>query len=208
MNTSRENAPAGSGIFGPLLVDDPEAQQRLHARLVVAAEAEGILDVAYRVIDTPVGSLLLAATDRGLVRVAYDGQNHDSVLAELAQRISPRLLSAPGRLEPVVREIGEYFTGRREAFDVPLDFRLARGFRRGVLTQLLKIGYGKTATYARVAAATGSPKAVRAVGSACATNPIPIVVPCHRVVRSDGSIGGYAGGSEAKSALLALEAST
>jgi len=109
-------------------------------------------------------------------------------------------------LDPVAREIEEYFAGRRSQFDVALDFRLSQGFRRNVLGRLCEIGYGQTASYAAVAAAAGNPKAVRAVGSACATNPLPIVVPCHRVVRSDGSIGQYAGGLEAKRTLLALEA--
>lgn len=190
-----------------LFHDDSAAQERLHDRLVAAADAEGILDVAYRSIDTPVGPLLLAATDQGLVRVAYAGEDHDSVLTTLAQSISPRVLNAPARLDAAAREIDEYFTGRRVSFDMPLDLRLSRGFRREVLAQLLEIGYGKTATYAWVAAAAGSPKAVRAAGSACAANPIPVVIPCHRVVRSDGTIGRYAGGSEIKKALLALEAS-
>lgn len=196
----------GAEVFGALLADDDEALRRLHARLAAAADAEGILDVAYRTVDTPVGSLLLAVTDQGLVRVAYANQGHESVLATLAERVSPRVLNAPARLDPVARQIDEYFTGRRVAFDVPLDFRLARGFRRAVLTHLLEIGYGKTATYAWVAGAAGNPKAVRAVGSACATNPLPVVVPCHRVVRSDGTTGGYAGGPRAKQTLLALEA--
>jgi methylated-DNA-[protein]-cysteine S-methyltransferase len=202
-----EDNGSGADIFAPLLVDDAEAQRRLHARLVAAADAEGILDVAYRTIETPIGSLLLAATDRGLVRVAFESEDHDSVLAALSRRISPRVLKAPDRLDTVAREIDQYFDRRRDAFDVPLDLRLARGFRREVLTHLLEIGYGKTATYAWVAAAAGKPNAVRAAGSACANNPIPVVVPCHRVVRSDGSVGGYAGGTEVKRTLLALEAS-
>ncbi len=205
MNTT-EDHPAD--MIEQLFYNDSSAQERLHDRLVAAAEAEGILDVAYRCIDTPVGTLLLAATAEGLVRVAYAGENHDSVLTSLAQTISPRLLNAPARLDLAAREIDEYFTGRRMSFDIPLDLRLSRGFRREVLAQLLVIGYGKTATYAWVAAAAGSPKAVRAAGSACATNPIPVVIPCHRVVRSDGTIGRYAGGSDIKKALLALEAST
>jgi methylated-DNA-[protein]-cysteine S-methyltransferase len=207
MKTVGEGNGSGAGVFAPLLVDDAEAQQRLHARLVAAADAEGILDVAYRTIETPIGSLLLAATDRGLVRVAFESEDHDSVLAALSERISPRVLKAPERLDTVAREIDQYFDRRRDAFDVPLDLRLARGFRREVLTHLLEIGYGKTATYAWVAAAAGKPNAVRAAGSACANNPIPVVVPCHRVVRSDGSVGGYAGGTEVKQTLLALEAS-
>ena len=177
----------------------------LHDRLVAAAQADGLLDVAYRTLDTPVGTLLLAATEQGLVRVAYDVEGHDAVLATLASRVSPRVLAAPGRLDPVARELDEYFAGSRRAFDAPLDRRLSSGFRAEVLRHLPEIGYGHTESYAQVAAAAGNARAVRAVGSACATNPLPVVVPCHRVVRSDGSIGGYAGGPAAKRALLTLE---
>ncbi|NBH06916.1 methylated-DNA--[protein]-cysteine S-methyltransferase [Amycolatopsis sp. SID8362] len=178
----------------------------MHAKLVAAADREGLLDVAYRTLDTPVGSLLLAATKQGLVKVAFDRQDHDAVLAELAAIISPRILRAPARLDPVVRQLDEYFTGGRHTFDVPLDLRLARGFRLSVLEHLPEISYGHTESYAQVAAAAGSPKAVRAVGTACALNPLPVVVPCHRVVRSDGSYGQYAGGEEAKRLLLTMEA--
>ena len=184
-----------------------EAELRaLHDRLAGRAEAAGLLDVAYRTIDTPVGTLLLAATPQGLIRVAYASEDHDAVLAALAGRISPRILNAPRRLDAVARELEEYFAGARRRFDVPLDLRLATGFRRTVLSQLPGIGYGQTASYAAVAAAAGSPRAVRAVGTACATNPLPIVVPCHRVIRSDGSPGRYLGGPDAKQLLLRLEA--
>jgi methylated-DNA-[protein]-cysteine S-methyltransferase len=178
----------------------------LHARLAAAAQRDGILDVAYRVIETPVGSLLVAATETGLVRVAYATENHDAVLQSLADRISPRILAAPARLDHVARELEEYFGGHRQRFDVPLDWRLSAGFRSTVLHHLPEIGYGQTASYAAVARLAGHPKAVRAVGSACATNPLPVIVPCHRVVRSDGGMGGYLGGAEAKSILLTLEA--
>jgi methylated-DNA-[protein]-cysteine S-methyltransferase len=177
----------------------------LHLRLAARAEAEGLLDVAYRTLDTPVGSLLLAATDRGLVRVAYEIQGHDQALESLAARVSPRILNAPARLDTASREIDEYFASRRTEFDLPLDFSLAHGFRRTVLSHLPEIGYGNTASYAAVAALAGSPRAFRAVGTACAANPLPVVVPCHRVIRSDGSLSGYAGGPAAKQALLALE---
>ena len=180
---------------------------RLQARLAAAAEAEGILDVAYRTVDTPVGPLLLAATEQGLVRVAYPNQGHDAVLQALADRVSPRVLHAPGRLDPVARQLDDYFAGRRQRFDVPLDWRLSTGFRSTVLHHLaIDVDYGHTASYAALAALAGNPKAVRAVGTACATNPLPVVVPCHRVVRSDGAIGNYAGGVEAKRTLLELEA--
>lgn len=179
---------------------------RLHDRLAVAAQAGGVLDVAYRTLDTPVGPLLLAATERGLVRVGFAREDHDAILQALADRISPRILAAPARLDAAARQLDDYFAGRRRAFDLPLDWQLSAGFRRTVLHQLAGIGYGRTASYAAVAALAGSPKAVRAVGTACATNPLPIVLPCHRVVRSDGAAGGYIGGGEAKRILLTLEA--
>jgi methylated-DNA-[protein]-cysteine S-methyltransferase len=140
-----------------------------------------------------------------LVRVAYACEGHEEVLATLADRVSPRILSAPKRLDTVAREMDEYFAGSRTRFDLPIDYRLSAGFRRQVLDHLPDIVYGTTASYAAVAALAGSPRAVRAVGSACATNPLPVVIPCHRVIRSDGTPGGYAGGQAAKLTLLALE---
>ena len=178
----------------------------LHARLAAAAQRDGVLDVAYRILDSPVGPLLVAATELGLVRVAFAIEDHDDVLQHLADRVSPRILLAPGRLDTAARELDEYFAGARTAFDVPLDWRLSAGFRSTVLHHLPEIAYGQTASYATVAQLAGNPKAVRAVGSACATNPLPVVVPCHRVVRSDGAMGGYLGGVEAKRTLLTLEA--
>lgn len=178
----------------------------LHARLADAAQADGLLDLAYRTLDSPVGRLLLVATEQGLVRVAFETEDHGVVLQSLADRVSPRILAAPGRLDRTARELDEYFAGRRHAFDLALDWRLSAGFRNTVLHHLPEIGYGRTATYAAVAQLAGHPRAVRAVGGACATNPLPIVVPCHRVVRTDGRIGGYLGGPDAKRALLALEA--
>jgi methylated-DNA-[protein]-cysteine S-methyltransferase len=198
--------PGPRQLLGPLWDTDAEAAARLHARLVAAAAREGVLDVAYRMMDTPVGRLLLAATEQGLVRVAYPSQGHDAALAQLAETVSPRILSAPQRLDPVARQLEEYFAHQRRAFDVPLDLRLAAGFRRSVLAHLTDIPYGRTESYAQVATAAGSPRAVRAAGTACATNPVPILLPCHRVVRSDGSPGKYAGGADAKRALLSLEA--
>jgi methylated-DNA-[protein]-cysteine S-methyltransferase len=182
-----------------------ESMARLHARLVEAASSEDLVDVAYRILDTPVGSLLLAATTVGVVRIAFDAQCHDAVLDDLARKVSPRVLRAPARLDLAARQLDEYFSGRRHSFDLPLDLQLARGFRRLVLGRLTDLDYGSMASYAAVAAALGNPKAARAVGTACAANPVPVVVPCHRVVRSDGSAGGYVGGVEAKRALLALE---
>ena len=193
-------------VLAPIVADEAHTVARLRDQLVVAAEADQLLDVAYRTVDSPVGTLLLAATDQGLVRVAYEREDHDHVLQGLSERISPRILRAPRRLDQAARQLAEYFTGERRDFVLPLDFRLAHGFRRAVLAHLVLINYGHTETYAEVAAATGHARAVRAVGTACATNPMPVVVPCHRVLRSDGKLGGYVGGLEVKAALLSLEA--
>jgi methylated-DNA-[protein]-cysteine S-methyltransferase len=163
-------------------------------------------EVSYRTVDTPIGQLLLAATEAGLVRVGFEREDHQRVLAALAARLTPRIRPAPRRLVAAAAQLDEYFAGRRREFELPLDLSLASGFRRTVLGRLRDIGYGRTASYAAVAAAAGRPRAVRAVGSACATNPLPVVLPCHRVVRSDGSYGGYLGGPTAKRLLLALEA--
>ncbi|MFJ8673152.1 methylated-DNA--[protein]-cysteine S-methyltransferase [Streptomyces sp. NPDC093589] len=187
---------------------DDAALARLRSRLAEDADDVGILDVAYRTLDTPIGSLLLAATEDGLVKVAFEIQDHAAVLAQLADTISPRLLRAPARLDEASRQLDEYFAGHRRRFDVPLDWRLSKGFRRSALIHLPDIGYGHTASYAQVALASGNPRAVRAVGTACATNPLPLIVPCHRVVRSDGSMGRYAGGVEAKRFLLDMEGAT
>ena len=198
--------PEAAELFAGLPETDPGAERRLHAQLAAAAADAGLLDVAYRTVDSPYGALLLAATERGLVRVAWEREDHDRVLAQLADRVSPRVLRAPARLDLAAREIEEYLERRRTGFDLPLDLRLASGFRRTVLDRLREVGYGRTVSYGQLAAAAGSPRAVRAVGTACARNPLPLVVPCHRVVRGDGSVGQYAGGSEVKRALLGLEA--
>ena len=185
--------------------DNPAQLSRLRERLAAAAQQDGILDVSYRVIDSPVGPLLLAGTEQGLVRIAFAGEGHDAVLQALADKISPRVLHAPARLDAAARELGEYFAGQRRGFDLPLDWRLAAGFRRTVLSHLPEIGYGRTASYAAVARLAGNPRAIRAAATACATNPLPVVVPCHRVVLADGRIGNYRGGPEAKRTLLTLE---
>ncbi len=203
---STKHEPEAADILDALPAVTEVQLRALHDRLADRADSGGVLDVAYRTLDTPVGPLLLAATAVGLVRVAYNVENHDHVLTILAAELSPRILRAPKRLDTAAREIDEYFAGRRHEFGLPLDFSLSKGFRRMVLSHLSDIAYGHTASYAAVAAAAGNPKAVRAVGTACATNPLPVVVPCHRVIRSDGSFGGYVGGPEAKRALLALEA--
>lgn len=180
--------------------------ERLLGRLVDEADRRSEVDVAYRTVDGPVGPLLLAATPAGLVRVAFASEGEDAVLQELADRVSPKVLPLPARLDETARELDEYFAGRRHRFDVALDWQLSGGYRREVLAHLaVDVEYGHTTSYAGLAAMTGSPRAVRAVGTACATNPIPVVVPCHRVVRSDGSMGRYRGGEEAKHVLLELE---
>ena len=185
---------------------DADTLLRLRHRLGLAADAEGLLDVAYTTIDSPVGTLLLAATPQGLVRVAYDIEDHDRVLDALAQQLSPRVLRAPKRLDSAARELGEYFSRQRRGFDLPLDLSLSKGFRQLVQRHLPEIGYGQTRTYKQVAELVGNPKAVRAVGTACATNPLPVVVPCHRVLPANGAPGGYVGGPDAKKTLLSLEA--
>ncbi len=136
----------------------PAELSRLHERLTAAAQRDGILDVAYRTIDSPVGSLLLAATEQGLIRVAYASEGHEAVLQTLAMRISPRILHAPGRLDAAARELGEYFAGHRRRFDLPLDLQLSAGFRRTVLSHLTEIDYGRTASYAAVAQLAGQPE--------------------------------------------------
>lgn len=194
-----------STTSGDAVAPDAASLRTLHDRLVARAQCDGLLDVAYRVIDTPVGRVLVAVGEAGVLRVAFEVQGHDTALSDLAARVSPRVLEGGARLDPVLRELDEYFAGTRRTFDVPLDLRLARGFRRDVLATLREVSYGSTASYGQVAAAVGHPRAVRAVGTACALNPVPLLLPCHRVVRSDGTPGGYAGGGEAKRVLLAWE---
>jgi methylated-DNA-[protein]-cysteine S-methyltransferase len=191
----------------PALTEVPaETLTRLHRQLEADAAEQDLLDIAYRTVETPVGELLLAATSQGLVRIAYASEDLDAVLQTLATKISPRILRAPRRLDAAAGQLDDYFAGRRRNFQLPLDLQLSTGFRRSVLDHLRAIAYGTTESYAAVAAATGHATAVRAVGSACATNPLPVVVPCHRVLRSDGSLGGYLGGLAVKRALLDLEA--
>ncbi len=171
-----------------------------------AALAAGLLDVAYTSHDSPLGRLLLACTPKGLVRVAYvDFEDENQVLGELAQRVSPRVLSAPRRLDDVRRELEEYFVGTRQAFNVPLDWQLLKGFGRRVLGATARIPYGSVSTYKGVATGAGSPNAFRAAGNALGANPIPIVLPCHRVLHSGGGLGGYTGGLDRKRTLLAIE---
>jgi methylated-DNA-[protein]-cysteine S-methyltransferase len=208
MNRTPEPSPAPSSsaaVAEELLPLEDSALADLHACLAARAEQDGLLEVAYRTVDSPVGPLLLAATPQGLVRIAYEREGFDAVLESLAARIGPRVLAAPRPLDAAATELEEYFAGNRRAFDLPLDHALSSGFRAVVQQALPQIDYGRTRTYKEVAELVGNPRAVRAVGTACATNPLPLVVPCHRVLRSDGSLGGYLGGAEAKTLLLALE---
>jgi methylated-DNA-[protein]-cysteine S-methyltransferase len=171
-----------------------------------AAAAAGLLDVAYATLDSPVGPLLVATTPRGLVRIAYvDNADEDAVLEHLATHVSPRILAAPRRVDEPRRELDEYFAGRRRNFELSLDWRLVRGFARRVLQATSQIPFGATATYKQVAAQAGSPRASRAAGNALGSNPIPIVVPCHRILHSSGGLGGYTGGVEKKRLLLGVE---
>ncbi len=170
------------------------------------AARAGLLDVAYATCPSPVGDLLLAATPAGLVRIAYlDGDSLDGVLTGLARRVSPRVLSSPRRLDAPRRELEEYFAGRRRAFDISLDRRLLGPFGRRILTATAAIPYGSVSTYAEIARAAGSPRGARAAGNALGANPLPIVLPCHRVLRAGGKLGGYTGGLDRKRTLLAIE---
>ena len=169
-----------------------------------AADA-GLLDLAYAEIDSPLGPLLAVSTPAGLVHLGYPNRPRDAQLEQLAERISPRIVEAPGRLDEVRRELDEYFAGRRHDFGLALDWQLTAGFVRAVLERTAAIPFGETRTYGEVAAAAGSPRAFRAAGRALGANPIPIVVPCHRVLRSGGALGGYGGGLDVKRELLTLE---
>ncbi len=177
------------------------AAQRLTRRIA----EEALADVSYAPVDSPFGTLLLAATKRGLVRVAFPEENVDTTLQRLALRISPRIVQAPGPLEQMRRELDEYFDGRRRQFELPLDWTLVGPFARRVLGVTSEIPYGGVLSYAEVAAEAGSPRGSRAAGNALGSNPIPIVVPCHRVLRSGGALGGYGGGLDRKRFLLELE---
>jgi methylated-DNA-[protein]-cysteine S-methyltransferase len=178
-----------------------EAARRLSERIT----AEGLADVSYAPVDSPFGTLLLAATKRGLVRLAFPEEGIDPVLERLASRVSPRIVQAPAPLDQVRRELDEYFEGRRRSFELQLDWALVGPFGRRVLGAAAEIPYGGVLSYAQVAAEAGSPRGSRAAGNALGANPIPIVVPCHRVLRSGGALGGYAGGPQRKRWLLELE---
>ncbi len=205
MSNDNENTPLEQSLReleGPA----PAAWERMRRDLAGAAERSGLIDVAFERHDSPLGVIIVGATREGLVRVGLPAEDEDAVLQQLAERLSPRVLEAPAELDDVRRELDEYFDGRRHEFDLPLDWSLTTGdFRRKILERTARIPYGETASYRDVATRAGSPNAVRAAGSALATNPLPIVVPCHRVLRSGGGLGGYAGGPETKAALLHLE---
>ncbi|MGN6744209.1 MAG: methylated-DNA--[protein]-cysteine S-methyltransferase [Amnibacterium sp.] len=194
-------------LLAPLPVPDtdPALLERLHARLEDRAVGADAPDVHYRHVDSPLGPLLVAATEQGVARLAFAIEDEAAVLDGLAARVGPRVLRAPRRLDAAARWLDAYFTGAHDPYPGPLDLRLARGFRLAVLERLRAVPFGATISYAALAARADAPRAVRAVGTACATNPVPLVVPCHRVVRSDGTTGAYRGGAEAKVRLLALE---
>ena len=187
-------------------VDVTDDAARASERAAAAARALGLTDVSYAFEPSPVGDLLVAVTPRGLIRIAYNAEERsDQILEELARRVSPRVVEAPAALDPVRRELDEYFEGKRTSFDIAVDWRLHDGFGRRVLKATARIPFGKVLTYAEVAAKAGSPRGSRAAGNALGSNRIPIVVPCHRVVRSGGKLGGYTGGVERKEYLLELE---
>ena len=186
--------------------------QAASGRFLARAEEEGLLDVAYGSVDSPVGELLAAVTPRGLLRLSYDPSRNDAVLEQISERVSPRVLEDPARLDEVRRELDEYFEGRRRHFELPLDWSLTKGFVQKILRATARLDYGELATYKQMAEAAGSPRATRAAGNALGSNPIPIVVPCHRIVRTGGKVGGYGGslgpyigGPGIKERLLKLE---
>jgi methylated-DNA-[protein]-cysteine S-methyltransferase len=178
---------------------------RLSAWIAERAGEVGLLDLAYCEVDSPIGKLLAVATPDGLVKLGFADVPIEAQLEQLSAAISPRLLEAPARLDPVRRELDEYFAGKRHDFDLPIDWRLTGGFVQLVLRETARIPFGETRTYAEMAAVAGSPRAFRAAGSALGANPIPVVVPCHRVLRTGGGLGGYAGGLDVKRELLRLE---
>jgi methylated-DNA-[protein]-cysteine S-methyltransferase len=180
--------------------------ERAARKFADRAAGDGLVDVAYTMIESPIGNVLVAATHRGLVRVAFgDFMNAGDVIEDLSTRVSPRVMEVPSFFDGVRKELDEYFRGRRTSFDLPLDWSLTRGFTRRVLKRTADIPYGEVSTYRDVAAAAGSPRGFRAAGNALGSNPIPIVVPCHRVLHSGGGLGGYGGGLERKEFLLRLE---
>ena len=179
--------------------------EQMRAALARRAADDGLLDVAHGTYDSPLGSLTVMVTPRGLVRLSYPGEGIAAQLQELADRVSPRILEAPERTDLVRRQLDEYFDGARRTFDVPIDWRLVRGFAAGVLRSTARIPFGSVSSYREVATDAGSPNAYRAAGNALGSNPVPIVVPCHRVLHAGGGLGGYTGGLDRKRFLLRLE---
>jgi methylated-DNA-[protein]-cysteine S-methyltransferase len=188
-----------------MTTDAVTIDHHLWTRFRDRASDAGLVDVAYATVDSPIGRLLVAGTRKGLVRVAFETEDADSVLEELATELSPRVLEAPAKLDFARRELDDYFEGRLQRFALPVDWSLSRGFTGRVLHRIARIPYGSVLSYAEIAKRLGAPRAARAVGNACGSNPIPIVVPCHRVVRTGGALGGYGGGLPRKRWLLALE---
>jgi methylated-DNA-[protein]-cysteine S-methyltransferase len=185
--------------------DLPGDSSRAAERFAERAAEKGLVDVAYALVDSPLGTLLAARTRRGLVELAYGGEQPDSLLVELSEKLSPRVLEAPGRLDDVRRQLEEYFEGRRTDFELPIDWSLSRGFTQRILQATAKVPFGELATYRDIASRAGNERAVRAAGNALGSNHMPIVVPCHRIVRTGGALGGYTGGLERKEYLLRLE---
>ena len=177
---------------------------QLDRRFRTAALDEGLLDVTWELADTPLGTLLLARTERGLCRIGYDPEP-DRAAEALARAFGQRVLRVPGALDDARRQLDEYFEGRRQTFELELDLGLSRDFSRRVLLELARVPYGEVTTYGALASRAGRPRAARAVGTVMNRNPIPIVLPCHRVVGASGSLVGYGGGIERKQALLRLE---
>jgi methylated-DNA-[protein]-cysteine S-methyltransferase len=189
-------------LRGELAVDGARAAAD---RFAERAAAEGLLDVAYATVDSPLGKLLAAQTKRGLVELAYEDRDADALLAELSSKLSPRLLEAPAQFDDVRRQLEEYFEGRRTDFELPIDWSLSQGFTQRILQATAKVPFGQLATYREMATKAGNERAVRAAGNALGSNHIPIVVPCHRIIRTGGALGGYTGGLERKEFLLKLE---
>jgi methylated-DNA-[protein]-cysteine S-methyltransferase len=178
---------------------------RLRERVAERAAGEHLLDVAYASLDSPVGELTVFVTPRGVVRVAFADEPREAILEEMAERLSPRILAAARATDEARRQLDAYLAGELSAFDLPLDWSLIRGFAVGILRATAAVPYGSTSTYRDVAAAAGSPRAARAAGNALGSNPIPIIVPCHRILHASGGLGGYAGGLDRKRTLLRLE---
>jgi methylated-DNA-[protein]-cysteine S-methyltransferase len=188
----------------------PGDLDRAMGKVLARAESDGLIDVAYASVDSPYGRLLLARTDRGVVKLALPSHrgaviSDDEILGELADKVSPRILEAPGRLDDARRQLDSYFEGKLQRFEVPVDWRLSKGFTGRALHAVARIPYGKTRSYAQIAKSAGNERAVRAAGTACGHNPVPLIVPCHRVIQSGGGIGNYGGGPEMKRSLLSLE---